>query len=362
MLTTPLNAWHRQHHGRMVDFAGWEMPVQYVSIVDEHTAVRTAAGLFDISHMGRLEFRGDGAGEFLNRLLTNDTARLNGGDIRYSLMCREDGGVLDDVLVYRLPDRWLLVVNASNREKIVDWIRQAESFEESQFCDRTLSTGMIAIQGPAAVPLVCDLLNQDVSGMKYYTGQDLMWGSIPILVSRTGYTGEDGFEFSLPAETSPDLWVRLLEAGAASGIVPAGLGCRDTLRLEAAMPLYGHELSESIDPLTAGLQFAVKLSKPDFIGRSALIAVRDNGIRRVRVGLEVQGRRIAREGTPILAPGGNPIGEVTSGTFSPTLQKSIAMGYIDRDFAADGTGVQVNLRGTALSATVVPLPFYKRCS
>lgn len=358
MLKTPLNSWHHANRGRMVDFAGWEMPVQYSSIVDEHNKVRTAAGLFDISHMGRLEFRGTGAEALLNSVLTNDTARLKVGDIRYSLVCRADGGILDDVLVYRLPDRWFLVVNASNREKIVNWLQQQPGFGDSGFRDLTLSTGMIAVQGPKSAELVTQLTGTDVSGMKYYSGQDVAWDGLTSLISRTGYTGEDGFELSVPADRAEGLWVRLLELGAAVGIVPAGLGCRDTLRLEAAMPLYGHELSETIDPLTAGLAFAVRLQKPEFIGRTALAAVAASGVKQKRVGLEVEGRRIAREETPVVYSG-QVVGKVTSGTFSPTLQKTIAMAYVPVECSETGTQLQVDLRGTLIPAVVVPLPFYK---
>lgn len=362
MLKTPLNAWHHQHGGRMVDFAGWDMPVQYTSIVDEHNAVRSAVGLFDISHMGRIEFRGDAAGRFLNRLLTNDTAKLKVGDIRYSLMCRDDGGILDDVLVYRLPDRWLLVVNASNRTKIIDWLQQADGFAASECHDLTVETAMIAVQGPNAVSLVNGVLDRDFGGMKYYTGQDVSAFGGSLLVSRTGYTGEDGLELSLPAAAAEDVWERLVRDGASHGLQPAGLGCRDTLRLEAAMPLYGHELSESIDPLTAGLSFAVKLGKDDFVGKQALQAARDAGPQRRRIGLELTGRRIAREGAVIRTTEGAAAGEVTSGTFSPTLQKPIAMGYVESGFSEPGTVLQIDIRGTLHPATVVALPFYKRHS
>lgn len=359
MLTTPLNTWHRAHHGRMVEFAGWEMPIQYSSIVEEHNAVRQAAGLFDISHMGRLEFRGPQAGDFLNRLLTNDTTRLKIGDVRYALVCRPDGGVLDDVLLYRLADRWVLVVNASNRDRIVAWLQQQPDFAEVDFRDRTLCTGMLAVQGPQSLALLRELTGQDLSGMKYYSAQDLTCAETCGLVSRTGYTGEDGFELTVPQVAVERIWQQLLDSGQSVGIVPAGLGCRDTLRLEAAMPLYGHELSESIDPLTAGLAFAVRLQKPDFVGRDALLAIQARGLQQTRVGLRLEGRRIARENTPVLADG-QVVGRVTSGTFSPTLQQSIAQAYVQTPHAAVGTPLQVDLRGTLVPAQVVALPFYQR--
>ncbi|MEZ6043444.1 MAG: glycine cleavage system aminomethyltransferase GcvT [Planctomycetaceae bacterium] len=359
MNLTPLNSWHHSNNGRMVDFAGWQMPVQYSSIVDEHTAVRTRAGLFDISHMGRLTFTSDHAGDFLNSVLTNDTAKMKAGEIRYSLVCREDGGILDDVLVYRLPDQWILVVNASNREKIVAWLRRQSGFDHCGFDDQTLATGMIAVQGPAAIRIANQLLGQDVSCMKYYSGQVLTYAGITGLVSRTGYTGEDGVELTLPAEETERIWCRLLELGNDAGVVAAGLGCRDTLRLEAAMPLYGHELSESVDPLTAGLAFAVKLTKSSFVGRDAILAIRERGLQLQRVGLQLESRRIAREETPVTL-NGQVVGKVASGTFSPTLQQTIAMAYVPCNLSTAGTELQVDLRGTMVPATVVPLPFYRR--
>jgi aminomethyltransferase len=359
MNTTPLNAWHRAHQGRMVDFAGWEMPVQYSSIVDEHLAVRSAAGLFDISHMGRLSFRGELAAGFLNQILTNDTSAMKVGDVRYSLICNHDGGILDDVLIYRLPDRWELVVNASNREKIANWIRHTAGFSAVEFADQTLATGMIAIQGPRALEIVASATGTDFSDLKYYSTRDASVFNLPALVSRTGYTGEDGLELVVPAEQSQSVWEALLEAGQSYGIKPAGLGCRDTLRLEAAMPLYGHELNESTDPLSAGLQFAVKLQKSDFIGKSALDAVNRDGVSLTRVGLVLDGRRIAREESPVQIRD-SVIGKVTSGTFSPTLQTVIAMAYVPPSVSAPGTKVDVNLRGSLVPAEIVPLPFYKR--
>lgn len=270
MRKTPLNSWHHTHNGRMVNFAGWEMPVQYSSIVEEHSAIRNAVGLFDISHMGRLQFRGDLADEFLNGILTNDTSKLRVGDVRYSLVCGKDGGILDDVLAYRLPDRWELVVNASNREKLIDWLSNSAGFAAIEFADTTLSTGMMAVQGPRALELLDRVSGLPLSEMKYYSTGDFDLLGTRALVSRTGYTGEDGFEIVVSANETERIWQKLMEEGSSLGVVAAGLGCRDTLRLEAAMPLYGHELNETIDPLTAGLAFAVKFNKPEFIGKAAL--------------------------------------------------------------------------------------------
>ncbi|MCX7388798.1 MAG: glycine cleavage system aminomethyltransferase GcvT [Planctomycetales bacterium] len=359
MNTTPLNQWHHTHHGRMVDFAGWEMPVQYSSIVDEHTAVRTAVGLFDISHMGRLQFRGDCSQAFLNGVLTNDTEKLQVGDVRYSLICGKDGGILDDVLVYRLPDRWELVVNASNREKIVNWLKHAAGFAAVDFQDCTLSTGMLAVQGPHALTLLTAATKLDLTLMKYFTATELKFLETSGVVSRTGYTGEDGFELVMPSADAERIWLTLLAHGAKYGILPAGLGCRDTLRMESGMPLYGHELNETIDPLTAGLEFAVNFHKPDYLGKAALESIKSQGRQFARVGLLLEGRRIAREESPIQI-NGLDVGKVTSGTFSPTLQKVIAMAYVPVASSALGTVVQVNLRGTLIPATIVALPFYKR--
>jgi aminomethyltransferase len=343
----------------MVDFAGWEMPVQYSSIVDEHMAVRTAVGLFDISHMGRLQFRGDSSQAFLNSVLTNDTARLKVGDIRYSLICGKDGGILDDVLVYRLPDRWELVVNASNREKIVSWLKHCAGYAAVDFRDCTLTTGMIAVQGPRALTLVNEAAGLDLTSMKYYSAMEAQYLGTSGVISRTGYTGEDGFELVMPAPDAERIWLALLEHGAKYGIVPAGLGCRDTLRMESAMPLYGHELNETIDPLTAGLDFAVKFNKPEYPGKAALELIKSQGLKMARVGLLLEGRRIAREESPVQI-NGQDVGKVTSGTFSPTLQKVIAMAYVPVTSSSLGTVVQVNLRGTLVPATIVALPFYKR--
>jgi len=359
MLKTPLNSWHHSHSGRMVDFAGWEMPVQYSSIVEEHNAVRNAVGLFDISHMGRLQFHGEHSAAFLNGVLTNDTSKLKVGDVRYSLVCGKDGGILDDVLVYRLPDRWELVVNGANREKIVDWLQHCAGFAAIRMTDATLTTGMIAVQGPKALALLTDVTGLELRGMKYYSVKDAEFLGVQGTVSRTGYTGEDGFELVVPSSLTEQVWLTLMAAGAGYGIMAAGLGCRDTLRLEAAMPLYGHELNEATDPLTAGLEFGVRFNKPEYPGKAALEMIKAGGLKMARVGLILEGRRIAREESPV-EMSGTVVGKVTSGTFSPTLQKVIAMGYVPVSAAAAGTKVDVNLRGTLVPAEVVALPFYRR--
>ena len=357
---TVLADWHATHGGRMVEFGGWNMPVQYTGIVEEHNAVRQAAGLFDISHMGRLIFQGPGAAEFLDELVTSRVANLAVGQIRYGLVCNETGGILDDVLVYRLDDAFSLVVNASNREKILGWVEPRLASAHVRMIDTTLETAMLALQGPRALEILSELTDAPLADLKYYHGLPAEVAGQNAYISRTGYTGEDGFEL-IVTEGAVDLWNKLLETGRDRGLIPCGLGARDTLRLEAAMPLYGHELSEQIDPLTAGLSFAVKLDKGPFTGREALQALREQSGRPVRVGLELDSRRIAREHTPILVDG-QPAGTVTSGTFSPTLQKSIAMGYVPARAATPGTSVAVDIRGKIEPARVVSLPFYQRAS
>lgn len=361
LLQTPFHEWHAANGGRMVEFGGWRMPVQYSTIVEEHNVVRNAAGLFDISHMGRLRFSGEDACSFLDYILTNDVSKLTIGQVRYSLVCNENGGVVDDVLVYRLPDCYMLVVNASNRTKIVDWIGQHLSKFTVDFEDQTFSHAMIAVQGPKAVEILATLGADDAAGHRYYSAAPMSVAGMDALVSRTGYTGEDGFELIVPSESGPELWSVLLEAGQTFGVQACGLGCRDTLRLEAAMPLYGHELNEDTDPLTAGLSFAVKLEAADFIGRDALKKTSASPTGKVRVGLELEGKRIAREGATVLA-NDQSVGEVTSGTFSPTLQKAIAMGYVDQAMSKIGTEVEVDIRGKRHAAKVVDLPFYKRAN
>ncbi|HTI52316.1 MAG TPA: glycine cleavage system aminomethyltransferase GcvT, partial [Planctomycetaceae bacterium] len=359
LLQTRCHDWHVAHGGRMVDFAGWEMPVQYTSIVAEHTAVRTACGLFDIAHMGRLRFIGPDAAKFLDHIVTNDVAGLEIGQIRYALVTNDQGGILDDVLVYRFADHYLLVVNASNRLKILAWIEQHRKKFQATIEDLTQSHFMLALQGPQALQLIQPLVDVKVAALRYYTGAPALIGGERGIVSRTGYTGEDGCEVIVPSATALKLWETLFERGTGVGLLPAGLGCRDTLRLEAAMPLYGHELNESIDPYTAGLAFGVKLDAKEFIGREALIAAKANPQRPRRIGLVLAGRRIAREGAALFL-GETSVGQVTSGTFSPTLQKSIAMAYVRGDQATIGTELQVDIRGAREPARVVKLPFYKR--
>jgi len=366
---TPLYDWHAAHHCRMVDFAGWSMPVQYESIVAEHQAVRSGVGLFDVSHMGRLKFTGPAALEFLDGLLTRRVADLAEGQVRYSLMTSESGGILDDVLIYRLADEagrdyCLLVVNASNRRKIWDWVSAHLAGHDVHATDLTIETCLIAVQGPTAARALQPLTDLDLAALKYYHAAPTAVGGRPAIVSRTGYTGEDGFEVMAAADAAVEIWEAILESGRGDGAVPAGLGARDTLRLEAAMPLYGHELSETIDPLTAGLAFAVNLEGRKFPGRDALARIKQRPLERRRVGLELAGRRVPREHYAIRRANepisSESIGEVTSGTFSPTLGRPIAMGYVRADSAEPGTDLMVDIRGQWEPARIVKLPFYRR--
>ena len=361
LMKTPLYDWHDERGGRMVDFAGWSMPVLYSSIVEEHAATRASAGAFDISHMGRLRFDGTGAAAFLDRLLTRRVIGLSPGKIRYSLVTNEAGGILDDVLVYQLLERdgqpfHLLVVNASNREKIVAWVRRhlAEAHDVS-FEDQTIATAMIAVQGPMALAIAQPVVESHLSGLDYYTGVSTRIDGQAGIVSRTGYTGEDGCELIVPAPAALQIWERLIAAGAK----PVGLGARDTLRLEAAMPLYGHELSEQINPFQADLAFAVNFKDRDFIGKAAMMPLQNDPNQLKRIGLVLAGKRVPREHFAVLASD-QTIGEVTSGTFSPTLQRPIAMAYVQPRFAAVGTQLFVDIRGSREPAGVVKLPFYSR--
>lgn len=359
MLQTALHDWHASHGGRMVDFAGWHMPVQYSSIVDEHHSVRNQVGLFDIAHMGRLWFSGPEAISFLDAAVTNHVARMTPGMVRYSLVCRDDGGILDDILIYRFDSEILLVVNASNRAKIVDWLRKDLPGRNVEMTDLTEQTCMAAVQGPQAVALLQPLTSLDLGGMKYYSARQGQVLGIDAVVSRTGYTGEDGFEIIVPNDQGERLWSTLVNGTGTAVPMCCGLGCRDTLRLEAAMPLYGHEMDESVDPITAGLAFGVKLDKGEFVGKEAILAAKARTDRPQRVGLRLEGKRIARQGAELFAAG-RRIGHVTSGTFSPTLEQSIAMGYVSADCASPGTELEVDIRGKREPARIVPLPFYKR--
>jgi aminomethyltransferase len=365
---TTLYDWHVAHGGRMVDFAGWEMPVQYSSITAEHQATRTAVGLFDISHMGRLQFCGPDATRFLDATVTRRVTDMRPGQVRYGLVCNDRGGILDDVLVYRLTvegpldddtPMFQVVVNASNRAKIVDWFQRRLPDYATKLDDVTTATAMIAVQGPRAVRLVAPLVDCDLATMRYYTGASAHFDGIACFISRTGYTGEVGCEIICAASDADAVWTKLMDSGASYGIQAVGLGARDTLRLEAAMPLYGHELSEAINPIQAGLGFAVSFGDREFVGRTTLERFAKDASLPVRVGLQLDGKRVPRQGAAVLRSD-DPIGEVTSGTFSPTFVRPIAMAYVQPSAQSPGTRLAADIRGTAYPAVVVPLPFYER--
>jgi aminomethyltransferase len=357
MAKTSLYPVHLASHGHLVDFHGWDLPLYYADIRSEHLAVRRHAGLFDLSHMGRLRVSGSGAEALLERCLTQGIGAMPVGRCRYSLVLDEAGHVLDDVLVYREPAAFFLVVNASNRPKILAWLGRHKTTAVS-IEDLTGSLALIAIQGPRSADILQPLAGADVSALNYYTFREARPNGGAGMISRTGYTGEDGFEIYLPAADAPACWEALMKAGAGRGLLPIGLGARDTLRLEAGMPLYGHELDEQTNPLEAGLDWAVKFTK-DFIGRAALEKVKAAGPSKRLVGLEVADKRIPRQGYPVLKEG-KPVGVVTSGTVSPLTGRTIAMAYVAPAEAAVGNALEIEVRGTGYPAKVVPLPFYKR--
>lgn len=357
LLQTPLHDLHRDSGARMVAFAGWDMPVQYEGVIVEHRAVRQAAGVFDLSHMGEIEVRGNGALAFLNFALTNDASRLEVGQAHYTLLTYPDGTVADDTILYRLPDRYFLVVNASNREKDLDWLQhQSLGFSEVEMRDVSSETALIALQGPLAESVLAPLTELDLTALRYYRAAQSNVAGLPALVARTGYTGEDGFELFVSNDAAPEVWSGLLAAPQAR---PVGLAARDTLRLEAGMALYGHELSEAINPYEAGLGWAVKLEKGDFSGREALERERKLGPARKLVGFEMLDRSVPRAEQEVRKLGEH-VGFVTSGTHSPTLNKPIGMAYVPVRYSRVGTDLEVMIRDRPVPARVVEKPFYKR--
>ncbi|MFQ6020215.1 MAG: glycine cleavage system aminomethyltransferase GcvT, partial [Dehalococcoidia bacterium] len=338
--------------------AGWEMPVQYVGIVEEHHAVRQSAGMFDVSHMGRFEVVGPEASPMLRRLSTYDVARLSPGRGHYAVVCREDGGILDDIYVFRLsPQRFLVVANAANAERIRDWLLAHRSPFRAEVVDCHLSTAMVAVQGPEAVARAAAVIGETFAGSVPKRGcGETEWEGETLFASRTGYTGEDGFELVVPAGAGPTLWRRLLDVG----VQPCGLGARDTLRLEAALLLYGNDMDEHTNPYEVGLGWVVSLDDgADFIGREALVRAREATPQRLLVCLRALERGVMRAGCTILHSG-QQVGKVSSGGFSPTLGVSIGLGFVAPDLAAEGTGLVVEVRGRPLPAQVVSRPFYRQ--
>jgi aminomethyltransferase len=356
---TPLFECHREAGAKLVPFAGWEMPVQYSSVIEEHRAVRQFAGLFDVSHMGQIAVRGAGAERFLDALTPNHVAKLAPGRAHYSGLLTDQGTYVDDLLVYRLGEAdFLLVVNASNRGRDAEWVRQRAP-ADAEISDVSDDYALLALQGPRAVDILAPLTDVDLGGLRYYGFAVGTVDGHPALVSRTGYTGEDGFELYVAPEAAAPLWRRLLAAGASHGLRPAGLGARDTLRLEAGMALYGHELDERTTPWEAGLDWVVKLDKGDFVGRDALVRQRAEGVARRLVGFDVTGRGIARQGHPVVQ-GGRRVGEVSSGTWSPTFERALGMAFVEGALSAPGTEFEIAVRERPVAARVAPIPFYRR--
>ncbi|MET0851684.1 MAG: glycine cleavage system aminomethyltransferase GcvT [Candidatus Rokuibacteriota bacterium] len=354
---TPLHDAHVAAGAKMVPFGGWEMPVQYRGIIEEHRAVRGAVGLFDISHMGEFEVEGPGALAAVQRLTTNDASTLEVGQVQYSVLCHDDGGIVDDLTVYRLAaDRFMLVVNAANIDGDWAWVT-ARGAGDARWRDVSVETALLAVQGPRAERVVGGLADVDVAAVRYYHFARGRVAGVPAVCSRTGYTGEDGFELYVPAGDAPALWRALLTAGRDAGIQPIGLGARDTLRLEMKFALYGNDIDRTTNPLEAGLGWVVKPAKGEFVGRPAIEAARAAGLGRKLVGFEMTDRAVPRHGYPILA-GGGPAGRVTSGSFSPSLERSIGMGYVKTERAAIGAALEVEIRGQAHPARVVKTPFH----
>ena len=362
MHQTALDARHRALGARMIPFAGWEMPVQYQGLVEEHKAVRATAGLFDLSHMGELYVEGPEAGAALDYAIVTAPGKLAVGRAHYSMICAPDGGVIDDLIVYRLGEqRYLVVANASNAPTVSAELRERIARFDARLDDASMRTSLVAIQGPRAAAILQPRIDFDLGTLKYYAGIETTACGVPALLARTGYTGEDGFELFVGWQDGVAVWDMLMAAGVEFGLVPVGLGARDTLRLEAGMPLYGQELDRETTPYEAGLGRVVKLDKSgDFVGRAALEAAKDR-TRKALVGMRITGRGIARTGYPVYLPAApEPCGVITSGTASPTLGFPIAMGYVPCDRCAPGSAFEVGIRTQRATAEVVPLPFYRR--
>lgn len=349
---TPLNQAHKALGAKMAPFAGWEMPISYISIIEEHNAVRNNVGIFDIGHMGLIKIEGEEALALIQKTTTNDAGKLEVNQCQYSILCNEKGGTIDDILVYRLPEHYLIVANAANTDKDLAWLeKQAQNFKRASvslyenYC-------MLSVQGPKAEQIVSQVLNVALSSLKH---NRLLWWR-DIIISRTGYTGEDGLELIISKNEIEKIWNMFIK----KGVQPCGLGARDTLRLEAGYPLYGHEYDEETSPLDAGYAWAVKLDKGDFVGKGALLKEKESGLRKRLVGLQVEGRAIPRAGDAIFNLQNLKTGEVTSGTFSPTFKKPIALAYLVAEQAALESPVLVEVRGSKLPAKLVAKTFYKR--
>lgn len=355
---TPLYPLYARYGAKVVDFHGWELPVQYAGIIEEHQAVRTHAGLFDISHMGEIEISGAGSLAFIQHLTINDASALEDGQVQYSAMCYPDGGIVDDITLYRFsPERYLLCVNASNTAKDLDWIERHRP-EGVTVRDLSGETALLALQGPKAEFILKPVAEVAIAALPYYRFTEGRVGGVEAVVSRTGYTGEDGFELFLSAEAAGELWQKIMAAGTTLGLRPVGLGARDTLRMEMKYALYGNDIGPDTDPVEAGLGWITKTGKGSFIGREAVAKRLASGPERKLVAFEITSRGIARPGCA-LAAGGRQVGTVTSGTFSPSLRKGIGLGYVPVGLSRPGTSLEVEVRGRKLQAEVVKAPFYK---
>jgi glycine cleavage system T protein (aminomethyltransferase) len=363
MKQTPLIEQHRAHGAKLVDFAGWDMPIQYASVVGEYQTVRTEAGLFDVSHMGRITVSGAGSLAFLQRMTTNDVAKLAVGQAHYSMVCNERGGIKDDIFVYRTNESdYLLCVNASNREKILEWLTGHRT--TSEHCvieDRTLALAQIAVQGPVSRDILLDSGAEGIAGLQLHHSCESRPAGITCFVARTGYSGELGYELNVPAGKAVDLWTQLLKTGKSRGLKPAGLGARDLLRLEMGYLLYGNDINEKTTPIEAGAEWTVNFQKGGFIGDRALQIEAEQGPARRFVAFELLEKSVPRHGFTILDPtSSQPIGEVTSGNLSPLLQKGIGLGYVPSAFAKPGTTIAIEIRGKSHQAVIVKPPFYKK--
>jgi aminomethyltransferase len=360
MKKTPLYEKHIQLKGKMIDFGGWSLPVEYTGIIPEHEAVRTKAGIFDVSHMGEITVKGEDSEKYLQMLLTNDISLLNNNQIAYTAMCYPHGGVVDDLLVYKYSNTdYLLVVNASNTEKDYQWMKE-NIFGNTEILNVSENYAQLALQGPLAETILQKLTSKNLNEIEfYYFSDNVKVGNIEALVSRTGYTGEDGFELYFAYDKAEEMWDLILEAGKDEGLIPAGLGARDTLRFEASLPLYGHELNENITPLEAGLGFFVKLNKENFIGKEALAKQKSEGLQRKIVGFEMIDRGIPRNNYEVYAEG-KKIGYVTTGSFSPTLKKNIGLALINSAYSKEGTEIEILIRNKNSKAKVIKKPFYSK--
>lgn len=357
---TPLYDEHRALDARLVEFSGWEMPVQYSSILEEHRAVRTRAGLFDVSHMGEFRVEGSDALAYLQYLVPNDVSKLAVHQALYTQLCLPDAGTIDDLLIYRLgEDQYMMVVNAGNIDKDFAWAEQQSRNFDVRLANQSDETGLLALQGPEAQRILQPLTEVDLSSIRYYHFVPGKVDGILCIISRTGYTGEDGFELYCPSSDAVKLWRDLLAAGKERGLLPAGLGARDTLRLEAGYCLYGHELDEATNPLEAALGWTIKLNKGEFIGHDALAKIKEQGLKRKLVGIEMVERGVCRGGYAIYSDG-QQIGALTSGAPGPTLNKNIGMGYVEASYAVPGKTVYIDIRGKRTAAQIAALPFYKR--